>query len=661
MATERTRNKVPQLLNSGGRMALVGLLTSLTTLLFALWFQYTIRHQISLSQPLATNAVELEGVLERSFVELRGWVAYQDPAAKQARAEVWEAQIIPRLNKISETAEALDMKDVNEDVAKLQSLLRRLRYLQWSVEDIAHTPSNNLAQAAYQMEIRPLQESAEQALTTLNSSTRATPRSLRLRAAMLELSSTLRELLAQYTPAKEGQLLRQRKRIAALAEDIMAAPMSSRTDRSIRFAASELLAMLNRVEFIVALRKSDRWNTADHLYKTQLRPLRAEVQTLAEHIANHQVKLARGQGQSLFRWSFVVLGLSLLMGVFSAFSLYLSYQLEFRVERALAKAKSLGQYVLEEKIGSGGMGEVYRAKHALLRRPSAVKVMRTENMLNPKEQERFQKEVQMTSQLSHPNTIAIFDYGRTPEGMFYYAMELLDGVTLDAMVKLTGPLSPARVVHILTQICSSLSEAHTKGLLHRDIKPSNVMLAQLGGVYDRVKLLDFGLVTQLKGPAEKANTSDHIVGTPQYIAPETIRAEGAATPVADLYAVGAVAYFLLTGKPPFQYTRVEELLHAHLEELPVPPSEHTAQLPDDLEVIVLGCLAKDPGDRPQSAAALRAMLQQAQVPAWSEEDAQLWWEQYGEALRAEARAQELRVGITRSRIGARNATGSTTQ
>ena len=188
----------------------------------------------------------------------------------------------------------------------------------------------------------------------------------------------------------------------------------------------------------------------------------------------------------------MVIALASLMGILSAGSLFVSLRLRRQVQDVMARAKRLGQYEIEKKVGQGGMGEVYLAHHAMLRRPTAIKLLRAENSQDVRAQTRFQREVQLTSQLTHPNTIEIFDYGRTPTGIFYYAMEYVDGFTLDALVSLAGPVDPHRVVHILIQTCGSLQEAHERGILHRDVKPSNIMLTRRGGICDTVKILDFG-------------------------------------------------------------------------------------------------------------------------------------------------------------------------
>ncbi len=288
------------------------------------------------------------------------------------------------------------------------------------------------------------------------------------------------------------------------------------------------------------------------------------------------------------------------------------------------EARQLGQYTLEEPIAAGGMGEVYRARHAMLRRPTAVKLLSGER--SEEKLRRFEKEVQLTARLTHPNTISIYDYGRTPDGTFYYAMELLEGLTLEQLVLAHGPQPAARVIHILGQVCGALSEAHGVGLVHRDVKPANLHLSVRGDIPDVVKVLDFGLVREERSEVDVGGSNvNTIVGTPLYLSPEAITTPDRIDGRADIYGLGCVAYFLLTGKPPFESSNVVELCALHLHSAPKPPST-LRDVPPDLEQIVLACLAKRPGDRPQTARDLKAMLDGcADAAAWSDEAARAWW------------------------------------
>lgn len=289
------------------------------------------------------------------------------------------------------------------------------------------------------------------------------------------------------------------------------------------------------------------------------------------------------------------------------------------------EARRLGQYVLEEKIGEGGMGEVYRARHGMMRRPSALKLMRPDRA-GQRGLARFEREVQLTARLTHPNTITIFDYGRTHDGVFYYAMELLHGATLQRIVEVDGAQPAGRVVPILRMACGALAEAHALGLVHRDIKPANIMLCVQGGERDVVKLLDFGLVKELAVEGDAGLTAANtITGTPLYMAPEAIREPDAVDARTDIYSLGAVAYFLLAGAEVFGGKSIVELCAQHLHEKPRPLSERGVSVPAALESLVLACLAKRPEDRPQSATELARRLEACAVAAWTPDDAEAWW------------------------------------
>jgi predicted Ser/Thr protein kinase len=299
-------------------------------------------------------------------------------------------------------------------------------------------------------------------------------------------------------------------------------------------------------------------------------------------------------------------------------------------QRAALVAKRLGQYTLDKKLGEGGMGMVYLAHHAMLQRPTAVKLLNIEKS-NEQTVARFEREVQLTSRLNHPNTIAIYDFGHTPEGVFYYAMEYLDGINLEDLVHQHGPQPEGRVVSILEQVCGSLSEAHATGLIHRDIKPANVMLTERGGICDFVKVLDFGLVKALEGGRDSSLTAEGVfTGTPLYMSPETIQASDHVDARTDLYAVGAIGYFLLTGTPVFNGANVMEILHKHVSVAPEPPSLRLRRpVSAPLEALILKCLAKNPQDRPQSAAELaEALAHCATMGGWTRQDAIRWWRQF---------------------------------
>lgn len=279
------------------------------------------------------------------------------------------------------------------------------------------------------------------------------------------------------------------------------------------------------------------------------------------------------------------------------------------LQREAVEARQLGQYRLTRRIGAGGMGEVYLAEHRLLKRPCAVKVIRAERAGDPGVLRRFEREVQATARLTHPNTVEIYDYGHADDGTFYYVMEYLDGPTLDEVVRRDGPLAPARAVHLLRQVCGALREAHAAGLVHRDVKPGNVIVCTLGGVADRVKLLDFGLVREAVPSGTTALTAvDLALGTPDYMSPEQAVGAGRVDGRSDIYGVGALAYFMLTGRPPFTGEGAIAVLIAHAREAVRPLAEFRADVPEALERVVRRCLAKRPEDRFADVGELEAAL-----------------------------------------------------
>jgi serine/threonine-protein kinase len=271
------------------------------------------------------------------------------------------------------------------------------------------------------------------------------------------------------------------------------------------------------------------------------------------------------------------------------------------------------------------MGEVYLATHALLNRPTAVKLLRDGSTATARE--RFRQEVQVASGLTHPNTVEIYDYGRTPEGVFYFAMEYVEGATLDEVVRATGVMPPARVVHVLEQAAASLAEAHGRGLVHRDVKPSNLMLCERGGTQDTLKVMDFGLVHEIGG--EKVSRDGVLTGTPLFLAPEAILDVAGATAESDVYALGVTAYFLLAGRAPFEDGDLVEILSDHLVTPPPPLDVGDVELVD----LVMRCLAKEPAQRPPNARALLSALEAcANHGRWSADDARIWWAEHGASV-----------------------------
>ncbi len=299
----------------------------------------------------------------------------------------------------------------------------------------------------------------------------------------------------------------------------------------------------------------------------------------------------------------------------------------YGLRRQVRHAMRLGQYELGRKLGEGGMGVVYEATHLMLRRPTAVKLLPIDKA-GEQTIARFEREVRQTSRLEHPNSVSIYDYGRTPDGQFYYAMEYLDGVTLEQLVVMDGPVGAARAGLILQQAAHALAEAHAMGLIHRDIKPANIMLCERAGVPDTVKVLDFGLVKAIDDPGVDDNLTqaNTIVGTPHYLAPEAISSPDDVGPPSDVYALGAIGFFLVTGREVFPGQSVIEVCSKHLKDAPEPPSAvRGVAIDPGFEALILRCLEKRPEDRPRDGAVLAHEIEQLDLAGWTLEDARAWW------------------------------------
>jgi hypothetical protein len=344
-------------------------------------------------------------------------------------------------------------------------------------------------------------------------------------------------------------------------------------------------------------------------------------------------------------WLLMALLVLSAIGIFAAMVVMARQQRA--LQRAVLEARHLGQYTLEEKLGSGGMGTVYRARHAMLRRPTAVKLLDVDKMTDAAIA-RFEREVQITSGLTHSNTVAIYDYGRTPEGIFYYAMEFLEGTNLDDLIAERGPMPEARVLFLLRQVCGSLAEAHSAGLVHRDIKPANVFLTRRGGVDDFVKVLDFGLVKATSSKEAGITSANAVTGTPLYMSPEAVNYPETVDARSDVYAIGAVGYFLLTGAPVFGGGSIMEICMKHVHTIPEAPSVHLGKpINRTLEQLILRCLAKSPADRPADASVLLRELQACVIePAWTVEQAAAWWSAKDTAPAADKTAIQDRDGRT---------------
>jgi serine/threonine-protein kinase len=309
-----------------------------------------------------------------------------------------------------------------------------------------------------------------------------------------------------------------------------------------------------------------------------------------------------------------LLALCTWLGMTVAIAVYGSHRIE-SLRQEVFTARRLGHYRLKERLGAGGMGEVYLAEHTLLRRPCAVKLIRSERAHDAASLARFEREVQTTSTLTHPNTVQIYDYGNAEDGTFYYVMEFLHGPTLQQLVDREGPLPPDRAARILRQVCGALREAHGVGLIHCDVKPGNIIVGERGGETDIAKLLDFGLVRVLGGSNEdEPGTQERVIrGTPAFMSPEQAGADEL-DPRSDIYSLGAVAFFALTGQAPFVRASSAQLRRAHISEPAVFPETGRRGVPLALQAVVLRCLDKDPARRFQSAASLGRALADAATP-----------------------------------------------
>lgn len=341
-------------------------------------------------------------------------------------------------------------------------------------------------------------------------------------------------------------------------------------------------------------------------------------------------------------WSRSLLMMSLWLGLAASASVFATYAYT-ALRRRAALAREFGSYQLKQLIGAGGMGEVYLGEHKLLKRPCAIKLIRPHRAADPKALARFESEVQASARLTHWNTIEIFDYGHTEDGTFYYAMEYLPGMSLQDLVDRYGPMPAERAIHFLRQVCDALSEAHGMGLIHRDIKPGNVFASQRGGYWDVAKLLDFGLVKSIAPESEinVAQSSDGVVlGTPLFASPEWALNGGVLDERSDIYSLGAVGYFLATGRPVFNHSNAMKLLFAHAHE-PVPPIRDAhPEVPEDFESVILRCLEKRPEHRFASARELGEALESCRsAGVWTYERAAAWWSVHNESLAVAARPE----------------------
>jgi tRNA A-37 threonylcarbamoyl transferase component Bud32 len=323
------------------------------------------------------------------------------------------------------------------------------------------------------------------------------------------------------------------------------------------------------------------------------------------------------------------------MTIASVIAIFGSYRVSL-LERRVQEAERLGQYRLKRFLGAGGMGDVYLAEHVLLKQPFAVKLLRPERILDERVQRRFEAEVQAMARLQHWNTVEIYDYGHAADGSFYYVMEYLPGLSLEQMVKQDGPMPSSRVIRMLLQMCNALNEAHSMGLTHRDIKPGNILVCERAGIYDVAKLLDFGLVKSVENSDERLTMEGTIAGTPAFMSPEQAAASPVADPRSDIYSLGAVGYFLLTGRPPFTNRSASLIMAAHIYEQPSPMSDHRHDIDPRLEAIVRRCLAKKAEARFPDAESLATALRTCEsFGLWTQNEAAAWWRAQQGAVTAE--------------------------
>ena len=313
------------------------------------------------------------------------------------------------------------------------------------------------------------------------------------------------------------------------------------------------------------------------------------------------------------------------LAIASFVAIYGSYRIQVQWRAAMTPGRRLGQYRVIQSLGKGAMGEVLLAERPLLRRRCAIKKIRAEEIMNPIMARRFEREVQATARLTHWNNVRILDYGQDDDGTFFYVMDYLEGLDLQALVNRYGPLPAARVVHFLAQLCNSLHEAHSIALIHRDIKPSNIMVCKRGANHDVVVLLDYGIVKLVQFDVQADITENSLVGTPAFMSPEQASGQHLDSR-SDLYSLGAVAYFLLTGVPPFVRPNGLQVIQAHITTRPVDPVKIRDSIPPDLNQVVMKCLEKKPNDRYVNIAALKKALNSCSCSrAWSDEEADEWW------------------------------------
>ncbi|MFK7992290.1 MAG: protein kinase [Sandaracinaceae bacterium] len=650
-----------RLLRRNNWAAGIGLVLSVATLAFTVFFHHLLRKQATVLAPGARVAAQLDADINQSIAALRGYVAYGDPHFVAERRAVWA--------RIDRSLDAFDTIIQNEippedrpDYEEFRRLINELRYTQWAIEDVAHTPGNVPALSDYRRHVRPIRDNVMRAFAEAALAVQAEahddPDLLFLLAAYYAhfvntdatLETFVNEPTANHLAAYDNHIEGLTQAAQMIDAHVYGLDQQRQDSAMVNIAlllSTESAAYRARAD---ALRNADghQRTVAQTLFTSRALPLARFVSARMRFVATVQAMVSERSSRIFSVLGLGIIACALLLGLLSATSLFMSYRIRSRVDRVLERTRKLGQYAIERRLGAGGMGEVYLARHAMLRRPAAVKLLRSERRASRRARERFQNEVRLTSRLTHPNTVAIFDYGRTPDGVFYYAMEYLDGPTLQQLIDSTGPMGSARAIHILVQVAGALAEAHEAGLLHRDVKPSNIMLCRLGGVADTAKVLDFGLVQELTDDAH--GDEGALEGTPLYLAPESILDAQGSEVRSDLYALGAVGYYLVSGRPPFVGETTLDVLSAHLTETPRHPDRYAedgggTRVDPDLSALLLACLAKDPAERPATAQEVAARLRACtSYSDWDEAAREAWWSEYGEVIESAIRGEEDEVG-----------------
>ncbi|MEM1153806.1 MAG: serine/threonine-protein kinase [Pseudomonadota bacterium] len=632
------------LLSSSGKVASLGLISAVITLTFTIWFVLELRQQSQVDAPLARQAAVLNSAINQSLAALRAWVAYGELAAKAERAAVWQSKIQPTLAVLETLAINSNEEKTIEQVVQLEGLLKELKHIQWSIEDVAHTPGNLPALVEYKKRLVPLRDNLVKSIQGMINYLGDNPtqenltlltKMARLRAKLFQADTALESFAEEGEEVHSHNVNQQLESASKLTRDVQYSGtgwFNRDISTLLEYVLSEFFAYETEAQRVMETRRLLNTSVAQRLYLEEAQPLVVQAISLSNGLAEEQAEIMERRSNLLSGTSLLVVAMALLMGVLSAGSMLVSVRLRQQVQGVLEREKRLGQYELDSFIGRGSMGEVYLAHHAMLRRPTAIKLLNADHVQKLRAQERFRQEVKLASQLTHPNTIEIFDYGRTPEGVFYYAMEYVDGFSIEQLVHVGGAVDPARVIHILLQACGSLKEAHDMGFLHRDIQPTNLMLTERGGEHDVLKILDFGLVHNV---VENATEETIIVGTPGYMAPESILSGSASSTQSDLYSLGAIGYLLLTGSPAFDPSNLDTLLECQLAgDVALPSVRLGRTLPQDLENVVMACLAVDPADRPRSAEHLAELLRTCPIAPWTATQSSSWWKAWREAARA---------------------------